>query len=519
MEHDLETHLHSHDMDTQEQLLLFSHVIQGLAFMHMHGMVHRDLKPSNILLGLHRNGRVSVAKIGDFGSSKQDRSNHMRSYVGTSVYMAPEFWENPPSYSKAVDLWSFGIISLQCLTGWDVHGAGWDRMTWLTKDERLDWMKEIKKRELPAAPEIFRPMLEGLLATSASARWSAVQTGTWLSQCTARQTYKDDALSKGTPNPTDICHPSTFDTISTVAEDPFQELFSTATSSIHLFSPTQLVSSGTGGIIVAKARAQDDAVRSAEGDRNLSVLDHELRLDVDGQTVTLRKNDCHFDASEILAIASLTYNERKNILERVKRKTGQVCSDARWARVWITYGHSLLLSDFVEVKSSLQPLFDFAAEHLGPLCAAPDDDLSAYLDRYMVVQTGSANVSVRMRDHRVNVTQVLKAHGYSQKQRYDEIAAACETAEHVAKVPKRHVGFYCTLQEALGLCERLGLETVRISLEGAIAVKTSGEHMALEGAFGHQKSAEHDERAGGPLYSILTEQDCGDFLPQMPDLI
>ena len=76
--------------------------------------MHRDLKPANILL----DGASGIAALADFGIAKRvdDQSGLARSFVGTAAYMAPERL-NAEDYSSAADLWSLGMMALECAQG------------------------------------------------------------------------------------------------------------------------------------------------------------------------------------------------------------------------------------------------------------------------------------------------------------------------------------------------------------------------------------------------------------------
>lgn len=91
-------------------------ILKALAFSHERLCVHRDLKPNNILIG--KDGRI---KLADFGISK------LRSYFSPTVtlrefvsrpYTPPE--DDDGSYQYTRDVFSFGVLTLKCLTDIDL---------------------------------------------------------------------------------------------------------------------------------------------------------------------------------------------------------------------------------------------------------------------------------------------------------------------------------------------------------------------------------------------------------------
>ncbi|KAL6848758.1 hypothetical protein ACP4OV_021341 [Aristida adscensionis] len=96
------------------------------ALMHLHfnkpyAIVHSDIKPANILLGEN-----NISRLGDFGTARllrQDpfgRKNvsRMTMPMGTTGYMDPVYL-NTQMLSTQADIYSFGVIILQLLTGWE----------------------------------------------------------------------------------------------------------------------------------------------------------------------------------------------------------------------------------------------------------------------------------------------------------------------------------------------------------------------------------------------------------------
>lgn len=94
---------------------VLSDVSSGLQYLHTNHVVHRDLKPENVVLQ-EKDGTV-VYKIIDLGYAKEfDQSSLCNSFVGTLQYLAPELFERKP-YTRAVDLWSLGIIAYEVIVG------------------------------------------------------------------------------------------------------------------------------------------------------------------------------------------------------------------------------------------------------------------------------------------------------------------------------------------------------------------------------------------------------------------
>jgi serine/threonine protein kinase/WD40 repeat protein len=96
-------------VDLRRVLDIAIQVARGLVYasQRIPGFVHRDLKPANVLLTSD-----GTAKVADFGLA-----HAFGTAAGTPAYMAPEVWLQPDKASSATDIYSFGTMVFEMLTG------------------------------------------------------------------------------------------------------------------------------------------------------------------------------------------------------------------------------------------------------------------------------------------------------------------------------------------------------------------------------------------------------------------
>lgn len=92
----------------------FAHsILQCMDSLHRNRIIHCDLKPENILL--KQPGRSGI-KVIDFGSSCYEYQR-VYTYIQSRFYRAPEVILGG-KYGMAIDMWSFGCILAELLTGY-----------------------------------------------------------------------------------------------------------------------------------------------------------------------------------------------------------------------------------------------------------------------------------------------------------------------------------------------------------------------------------------------------------------
>jgi serine/threonine-protein kinase len=96
-------------------------VARALIHAHEHGVVHRDIKPDNIMLS------GDAAVVTDFGTAKAVTAalapgsgvtvTQKGARIGTPLYMSPEQTIGDPSTDHRTDIYAFGCLAYELLTG------------------------------------------------------------------------------------------------------------------------------------------------------------------------------------------------------------------------------------------------------------------------------------------------------------------------------------------------------------------------------------------------------------------
>jgi serine/threonine-protein kinase len=125
-------------LDVASTVQFLEQAARALDRAHGVGIVHRDFKPDNIVISVDEEGREAV-KVLDFGIAKilndleasdADDGDALEgvqkafatftrtgTVLGTPLYMAPEQVRNSADLDMRADIWAFGVVAYQCLTG------------------------------------------------------------------------------------------------------------------------------------------------------------------------------------------------------------------------------------------------------------------------------------------------------------------------------------------------------------------------------------------------------------------
>lgn len=115
-------------LPVDETLEICRQIAEGLESAHEKGIIHRDLKPANIKVTPE--GKVKILDFGiakvfqdqaeDSGPSQSlaitDEMTQPGMVLGTAAYMSPEQAKGK-KIDKRTDIWAFGCILFECLTG------------------------------------------------------------------------------------------------------------------------------------------------------------------------------------------------------------------------------------------------------------------------------------------------------------------------------------------------------------------------------------------------------------------
>ena len=158
---DLEARLRRGPLSIQEMLEIAIPILDALQLAHEKGYVHRDLKPANVYLSYGERG--FAPKLMDFGIAKNVESDagltKFQEFYGTPNYASPEQIESTKDVDHVADIYSWGTVIYQMLTGKLPYGE---------EKEPMKVLLHVISKPFPSLPENFPSWLREVIKKATS---------------------------------------------------------------------------------------------------------------------------------------------------------------------------------------------------------------------------------------------------------------------------------------------------------------------------------------------------------------
>jgi serine/threonine-protein kinase len=167
----LEERLKRGPMPIEEALWISADVLAALDYAHQQAVIHRDVKPSNILID--RNGRAYLTDFGIALMMGQERKTRTGIAIGTTHYMSPEQIRRPRGVDHRTDVYSFGCVLYEMLTGrtpFEVGDAEEDT-DYVIKEAHVHRAPEPLRRFNPSIPQTVEAIVMRALAKNPDERF------------------------------------------------------------------------------------------------------------------------------------------------------------------------------------------------------------------------------------------------------------------------------------------------------------------------------------------------------------
>ncbi len=176
----LETYQKDNSLSEEELKEIIKAIALGLDYLHGQNIVHRDIKPANILKVKNQ------WKIGDFGVSfLLDKGKTIK--VRTSQKMGTQHYASPETcnglVSKASDVWSFGIMTCELVTGQHPFPyATTEQLLYKIYNEEPELSNNLQSP--------YREIITGCLIKDHQQRWTTQQVLEALNESSAESPFR-----------------------------------------------------------------------------------------------------------------------------------------------------------------------------------------------------------------------------------------------------------------------------------------------------------------------------------------
>jgi serine/threonine protein kinase len=113
----LRTWAHKNRPTARQLARLLAQVAHALAYAHARAVVHRDLKPDNVLVTKELRTKVLDFGLAGLHTAAAECLTQSHVSMGTANYMAPEQRKDAKRADHKADLYSFGVMTYELLTG------------------------------------------------------------------------------------------------------------------------------------------------------------------------------------------------------------------------------------------------------------------------------------------------------------------------------------------------------------------------------------------------------------------
>jgi len=159
-------------LPVEESLRIAADALSALDYAHQQGVIHRDVTPTNILLD--HQGRAWLMDFGIAMIINEERRTRTGQSIGNPHYMSPEQIRQPKLLDHRTDVYSFGCVLYEMLTGRAPFEASNDEgdVDYLIKEAQVHRRPEPLRKWNDNVPETVEVVVSRALAKNPDDRFS-----------------------------------------------------------------------------------------------------------------------------------------------------------------------------------------------------------------------------------------------------------------------------------------------------------------------------------------------------------